>query len=330
MQHLLETHNLTKHFTASSFFRREQKVVHAVDDVNIQIEVGETLGLAGESGCGKSTLGRTLIQLMEPTSGEVLFRGKNLRGLRKDEIKEFRRKVSIVCQDPLGALNPRRTILQSLAQPFQIHTSMSQSQIHENVTRLLDIVGLSPAGLYIDRLPHEFSGGQRQRVNIARAISLNPEFVVADEPVSALDLSVRAQILNLLRELQKKLNITYLFITHDLSVLRSLSDRTAIMYLGKIVELARADDLYLNPIHPYTRAILSATPVPDPKTHRKRILLTGDVPSPTKPPPGCRFHTRCWAREGICSKEEPVLTDTGNTHHVACHVELRKLGISTK
>jgi oligopeptide/dipeptide ABC transporter ATP-binding protein len=320
MQHLVETYNLTKHFTTSSFLGRAVKVVHAVDDVSIHIDEGETLGLAGESGCGKSTLGRTLVQLMEPTSGEVLFKGRNLRSLKRHEIKELRQKVSMVCQDPLGALNPRRTILQSLALPFRVHTTMNQSEIHDKVLSLLDFVGLSPAEFYVDRLPHEFSGGQRQRINIARAISLNPDFLVADEPVSALDLSVRAQILDLMKQLKERLNIACLFITHDLSVLRSVSDRVAIMYLGRVVELGQVDDLYLNPLHPYTKAILSATPVPNPKRKSERIILAGDVPSATDPPLGCRFHTRCWARKANCSKDEPRLEDAGSDHFVACHI----------
>jgi oligopeptide/dipeptide ABC transporter ATP-binding protein len=226
----------------------------------------------------------------------------------------------MICQDPLGALNPRKSILQSLALPFRVHTDKSSSEIYDLVSSLLNIVGLNPPEFYIDRLPHEFSGGQRQRINIARAICLNPEFIVADEPVSALDLSVRAQILNLMKELRKKFNIAYLFITHDLSVLRSVSDRVAIMYLGKIVELAGAEELYANPLHPYTRAILSATPVPDPNKKRTRIVLVGDVPSPTEPPPGCRFHTRCWEKRPICSQEEPAILNSGKAHRVACHL----------
>ncbi len=292
-----------------------------MDDVTLAIRGGETLGLAGESGCGKSTLGRLLLGLIRPTSGRVSYRGDDLSFLKGEPLKGFRRDAQIIFQNPYSSLNPRKAIRQIVTRPFEIHGS-DGLDVEAEVSNLLEVVGLSPPENFLSRYPHELSGGQRQRIAIARAIALKPKFIVCDEPVSMLDLSIRAQILNLLKELRTKFNLTMLFITHDLSVLRSISDRVAIMYLGKIAELAPADRLFNNPLHPYTQSLLSAVPLPNPRKSRarKRMILVGEVPSPANPPTGCRFHTRCPFVMDRCSSIEPELRELEEEHYVACHL----------
>jgi len=325
MPALVEVDRLKKYFlvkTGLSVFRGKERFVHAVDDISFNIDEGETLGLVGESGCGKTTTGRLALRLLEPTAGTVRFRGGDIFQLDARQLKKLRRDMQIVFQDPFASLNPRKTVEQILSKPFFLHGNLKRSEIDAEVLQLLDRVGLSPASLYINRHPHEFSGGQRQRIGIARAIALNPKLIVADEPVSALDMSVRAQTLNLLKQLKREFGLTYLFITHDLAVVRSMCDRVAIMYLGKIVELADVHELYENPAHPYTKAILSATPIPNPRVARstERSHLTGEVPSPIDPPSGCRFHPRCRYARPDCIKEEPCLIDIGRSHVAACYL----------
>ena len=317
---LLRVKNLKKYFPIrGGLFSREVARVHAVDDVSFDIYPGETLGLVGESGCGKSTTGRAILRLIEPTAGEVSFDGKNVTTLDKRALRALRKEMQIIFQDPYASLNPRMTVGSIVGEALVIHKlAATKREREERVVKILETVGLSPD--HLRRYPHEFSGGQRQRIGIARSLAVNPKFIVADEPVSALDVSIQAQIINLLEDLQKQFGLTYLFIAHDLSVVEHISTRVAVMYLGKIVELAPAKELYTNPKHPYTEALLSAVPIPDPTVKRKRILLEGDVPSPIKPPSGCRFHTRCPIRVPACSEHEQVLKEISPGHWVACQV----------
>ncbi len=316
---LVRVEELIKYFPVSGgFFRRESQHVHAVDNVNLEIIRGETLGLVGESGCGKTTLGRLILGLEKPTFGRVLFDGIDLATVGRHDMKHLRRRMQIIFQDPFSSLNPRKTVQSTIMEPLTVHGIGSRSQRREKVLELMEEVGLSPE--HLKRYPHEFSGGQRQRIGIARALALNPELIVADEPVSALDVSIRSQVLNLLEDLQEKHGLTYLFVSHDLSVVEHIASRVAVMYLGKIVEIGAKRDIYESPLHPYTEALLSAVPVPDPTRKLKRIILQGDVPSPIDPPSGCRFHPRCWLTIPVCKELEPPLVDVGGGHMAACHV----------
>ena len=320
----IQVENLTKHFpiTRGIVFQRQIGAVQAVDNISFTIRKGETLGLVGESGCGKSTTGRTILQLYKPTSGKVLYDGLDLADLTEDQMRPHRRDLQIIFQDPYASLNPRMTVGSIIAEPLEVHRLGNSKERRERVKHLLELVGLNP--YFINRYPHEFSGGQRQRIGVARALALQPSFIVCDEPIAALDVSIQAQVVNLLEDLQDRFGLTYLFIAHDLSMVRHIADRTAVMYLGKIVELAERDKLYGNPQHPYARALLSAVPIPDPVKERerekKRIILEGDVPSPANPPTGCRFHTRCPIAEQRCREEEPEWRDLGGDHWVACHL----------
>ena len=321
---LLEAVDLTKHFPVrSGAFRRGMKeVVHAVDGVSLEVRRGETLGIVGESGCGKSTLGRLLVRLHSPTSGTVRFAGTDITSLSKRELRPFRREMQMIFQDPYASLNPRKRVGQILEDPFRIHRSGSAREIRKDVQRLLEVVGLAPD--HVNRYPHEFSGGQRQRIGVARALALNPQLIVADEPVSALDVSIQAQVINLLDDLQDTFHLTYVFIAHDLGIVHHVSDRIAVMYLGVVVELGGSDDLFTHPIHPYTEALLSAIPAIEAyeaagAAPRERIVLEGEVPSPIQPPSGCRFHPRCSYATEICRVERPQLELHAGGRFAACH-----------
>jgi len=323
---LIEVRNLVKHFpiTSGIILQRQVGAVKAVDDVSFDVRSGETLGLVGETGCGKSTTARLIVRLLEPTSGTVTFEGEDVTGRSGASLKALRREMQMIFQDPYSSLNPRKTVGSIIAEPFVIHGLLSgEGERKRRVQQLMDRVGLNPE--HYNRYPHEFSGGQRQRIGVARAIALEPKLLVADEPVSALDVSIQAQVLNLLRELQREMGLTLIFIAHDLSVVRHMCDRVAVMYLGKIAELGDNDALYGFPRHPYTGALLSAVPVPDPETGRRdRQLLSGDVPSPANPPQACRFHTRCPKAQEVCSTEEPLLEDKGTGTVAACHFPLTR------
>ena len=326
---LLEVKNLVKHFPVrGGVFSRVRAHVRAVDGISFDIEEGETLGLVGESGCGKSTAGRAILRLIEPTAGEVIFKGINILDLEREKMRQLRREMQIIFQDPYASLNPRMTIGSIVGEPLTIHKIAKGKKRDEEVATILQRVGLRPE--HMRRYPHEFSGGQRQRIGIARALALNPKVIIADEPVSALDVSIQAQVINLLQDLQKDFGIAYLVISHDLSVVQHICDRIAVMYLGEIVEIAEADELIMSPRHPYTEALLSAVPVPDPAAggQKERIILRGDVPSPVNPPSGCRFHTRCPYKEDICAAEVPPLQVISDGHMTACHFAGKIFGSS--
>ncbi|WGV62073.1 dipeptide ABC transporter ATP-binding protein [Brevibacillus brevis] len=316
---LLVVKNLKKYYPITGgVLGGEVGVVKAVDDVSFTVKSGETLGLVGESGCGKSTTGRSLLRLIEPTSGEINFDGTDVMSLSTDAMRKMRRDMQIVFQDPFASLNPRHNIEKILEEPLIVHGLGSSAERKKRVQEMLEIVGLS--SYHASRYPHQFSGGQRQRIGIARALMLKPKLIVADEPVSALDVSIQSQVLNLMQDLQREFGLTYLFIAHDLSVVRHISDRVGVMYLGRIVELTTSSQLYSNPLHPYTKALLSAVPSPDPDALRERVILQGDVPSPAKPPSGCTFHTRCPHVTEECRTVRPEFADTGDGHFVACHL----------
>ncbi len=317
---LIQVRNLKKYFpiTRGLIFQRHIGDVRAVDDVSFDIDRGETLGLVGETGCGKTTVGRTLLRLYEPTAGQIIFDGVDLTRARGRQLRQMRRRMQVIFQDPYASLNPRMTVGAIIGEPLEVHGVATGKEKRERVQELLELVGLNP--YFVNRYPHEFSGGQRQRIGIARALALNPDLIVCDEPISSLDVSIQAQVVNLLEELQERMGLTYLFIAHDLSMVRHISDRMAVMYLGKIVELADRDEIYLNPLHPYTQALMSAVPVPDPEVEerRRRIILKGEIPSPANPPKGCNFSTRCPKAEERCREEEPPYKEVKPGHWVAC------------
>jgi len=316
---ILQVEDLVMHFPIyRGVIQRQVGAVHAVDGVTFDIKRGETLGLVGESGCGKSTTGRTILQLYKPTAGRVIFEDTDLITLKREEMRWMRRQLQMIFQDPYASLNPRMTIGQTVGEPLMVHNAAKGKELDEYVAHLLELVKLNPA--FANRYPHEFSGGQRQRIGVARALALQPSLIICDEPISALDVSIQAQVVNLLEELQEKLNLTYLFIAHDLSMVRHISRRVAVMYLGVLVELADRDALYTNPLHPYTQALLSAVPIPDPiaDAKRQRTILTGDVPSPVNPPSGCRFRTRCPIAQDVCAESRPEFREIKPGHFVAC------------
>ncbi len=318
---LLKVEDLKMHFPIyRGVFQRQVGAVRAVDGISFDVYRGETLGLVGESGCGKSTTGRTILQLYKPTDGQIHFEGADLVTLHGEDMRRMRRKMQMIFQDPYASLNPRMTVEQIVGEPLMVHNVATGKEIEERVKHLLELVGLNPA--FSTRYPHEFSGGQRQRVGVARALALQPSFIICDEPISALDVSIQAQVVNLLEELQEQFNLTYLFIAHDLSMVRHISKRVAVMYLGVIVELTDRDELYSSPLHPYTQALLSAVPIPDPvlDAQRKRTILEGDVPSPANPPSGCRFRTRCPIAQSVCAESRPEFREVKPGHFVACHL----------
>jgi len=319
---LLRVENLVKHFPIKRgiIIQKTVGAVHAVDDVSFNIHKGETLGLVGESGCGKSTTGRTILQLYRPTSGHVYYNDVDLTAIKGEDLRVMRRKMQMIFQDPYASLNPRMTVGEIIGEPLVIHKLADRKQTQERVEHLLELVGLNAK--FYNRFPHEFSGGQRQRIGVARALALNPDLIVCDEPISALDVSIQAQVVNLLEDLQKEFNLTYLFIAHDLSMVRHISDRVAVMYLGVIMELTGRTELYNNPLHPYSQALLSAVPIPDPvvEEKRRRTILKGDVPSPVNPPSGCRFRTRCPIAVAICAESKPEFREINPGHFVACHL----------
>jgi oligopeptide/dipeptide ABC transporter ATP-binding protein len=318
MDNLIEVKNLKKYFYQGSGPFKKKEAIKALDDVSFYIKRNEILGMVGESGCGKTTCGKLILRLINPTAGSIFFDGNDITHLKPKQMSEYRRKMMIIYQDPYGSLDPRMTIGAAIAEPIEVHKLASTKEEKENrIVELMEKVGLTPD--QINRYPHEFSGGQRQRIGIARALATNPTFIVADEPVSALDVSIQAQIINLLKDLQKDFGLTLLFITHDLSVIKHTSDRIAVMYAGKLVELASKQDLFREPLHPYTRALLSAIPIPDPEYQTKYIPLTGEVPSLIHPPPGCRFHPRCTEAKPECSQREPELREVKKDHFVACY-----------
>lgn len=320
MSELLRIQNLKKHFPIykGAVFPKKTGAVQAVDGISLTVNKGETLGLVGESGCGKSTAGRTILKLLDPTEGQIIYKGQDITNVKGEELRKLRKEMQLIFQDPYASLNPRKTIEQTVTEPMKIF-GMSKEKRQQKLDRLLEVVGLDTYHKY--RYPHEFSGGQRQRIGIARALALDPELIICDEPVSALDVSIQAQVINLMEDLQKEFNLTYVFIAHDLSVVHHISDRVAVMYLGEIVEIGEVEELYGDPKHPYTKALLSSIPEARPVEKRERIMLQGDLPSPSNPPQGCKFHTRCPWAEDICKQKKPVLKQVpGAEHQVACHL----------
>jgi oligopeptide/dipeptide ABC transporter ATP-binding protein len=314
---LLETREVVKHYPVTGgVLLRQIAAVRAVDGVSLNILPAETLGLVGESGCGKSTLGRLILRLEEPTRGDILFQGQSILGYDPKKMRELRREMQIIFQDPFSSLNPRKSVAHIVGEPLFVHGMTNRREREARVLELLEVVGLKRE--HMRRYPHQFSGGQRQRIGVARALALNPKLIICDEAVSALDVSIRGQVINLLQDLQEEFGLTYLFISHDLSVVEHISDRVAVMYLGKLVELADSETLYKAPLHPYTQALLSAAPVPDPRRKKKRIVLAGDVPSPIDPPPGCRFHTRCLYAKDVCRQQDPPFREVKENHFAAC------------
>lgn len=322
---LLEIKDLKKYFELKSgILGRDKRVVKAVDGISLTVKAGEILGVVGESGCGKSTLGRSILRLTEPTDGSIRFDGKDIRALKKEELRQERRNMQIIFQDPGASLNPRMTVGEIIGEPIDIFGNETGEEKEEKIYKLMDLVGINRS--YIHRFPHEFSGGQRQRIGIARALAADPKLIICDEPVSALDVSVRAQVLNLMKELKEKLNLTYIFISHDLSVVHHICDRVAVMYLGRIVEIAPKEQLYANPLHPYTKALLSAIPIPDPELVRERIIIQGDVPNPANPPSGCHFHKRCPYARAECSEAMPPYVEVESGHYVLCYLAGKEAG----